>query len=165
MTKLGWIAAAGMSAALGLVAWQNHRLAERIASLSTALHDAPSPRGAPTSPPASCYLGPQFADQVAARLHELMPEATTASEGGGGGKPADPESEAREAERAHHAEVAHRKLDEILQRGRITADDVRGLAGELTGATSEEADKIRARIAAAVNRDQLVADDPRMLYP
>ena len=60
---------------------------------------------------------------------------------------------------------ATHSLDDIIHRGRITPDDLNTLRSQLAAATSEQRDQVRARIAAAINRDELVPDDPHALYP
>jgi polyhydroxyalkanoate synthesis regulator phasin len=62
-------------------------------------------------------------------------------------------------------ENANRALDEIIHRGRITQEDVNKLRNELATATAEQRDQVRARIASAINRDELVPVDLHALYP
>src|SRR5262245_61976430 len=87
-SKVGWLVGAVAAGAVALLAWQNHALSERVASLSSDIARA---RQAPPTPPpslASCYLNPMFARQLADELRGQLgnppagepPSATHAAE-------------------------------------------------------------------------------------
>jgi len=158
---MGGLVVVVAAGAVVFLAWQNHGLSERVDSLSTSIAHA---RQAPPAPPppshASCYLNPMFAKQLAGELRDELgaspvgesPSPTRVAE------PAKPPT-TEALDNANHA------LDDIIHRGRITPDDLSTLRNQLATATSEQRDQVRARIAAAINRDELVPDDPHALYP
>ncbi len=159
-SKLGWLVGAVAAGVVALLVWQNHELSDRVASLSNSIARA---REAPPVPPpslASCYLNPMFAKQLASELRGAL---GTSPEG-------EPPSATRVAQSASPPSTealdnANHSLDDIIHRGRITPDDLNTLRSQLAAATSEQRDQVRARIAAAINRDEIVPDDPHAMYP
>lgn len=130
--------------ALGYVAWQGHAasarvevMTDRIDALATAVRERPlqppPPRAVLVSAPAAERL-PREAPVVAA--DEAMEP------------PPHPD--------AARIEVAHRETEDIIRSGVLRPEDVSRLARDLDGLPRAEAFVIRARIADAINQQQLV---------
>ena len=160
MTKLNWLVGIMAAGAGVFMLWQNHQLGDRIDGISRELGRAGHAPPLPAPSLASCYLSPMFARQLANELH-----ATLASPPAGEPAPATRVADAPTAASTEAAEQANHSLDEIIHRGRITPDDLNTLRGELATATTAQRDQLHARIAAALNRDEIVAVDPHALYP
>jgi hypothetical protein len=159
-SKLGWLMGAVAGSAIALLAWQNHQLSDRIASLSNSVAPARESQPIPSPSLASCYLNPMFAKQLASELRGTLgspPQGEPSSATQVAQSPSPPSTEA--LDNANHS------LDDIVHRGRITPDDVNTLRSQLASATSEQRDQVRARIAAAINREELIPEDPHALYP
>jgi hypothetical protein len=147
-----------VAAVVGFLSWQNHVLAQQIAALSAKLDRGPAPSVAALG---SCFASPSFARQIAEQLRATV--------GGGAREPAarSTEAPAREDEpvRAVAIDGADHLVAQAITRGRISRDDVMALRAQLADATVEQADKVRQRIAAAINRDELVPEDPNFIFP
>jgi hypothetical protein len=61
--------------------------------------------------------------------------------------------------------AAHRIVDDALSRGRLSRDDVLALSARLAGTPPASAFEVRARIAAALNRNELVPEDDHFVFP
>jgi hypothetical protein len=156
-----WLVGVLATAATSFLGWQNHVLSKRMDALAGAVEKAGPASPLPAPSLTSCFLSPAFARQLADELRGPLgstalaapiPTAATAET-----QAPAPDTEA--FDNANHV------LDEIIDRGRITLEDLNALRRELASATNEQRDQVRARIAAAVNREELVADDPHALYP
>lgn len=167
MGKLGGVLVVVVVAAVAWLGWQNQQLAERVAALTSEVkRDAQRPP-MPAPSLASCYLSPQFAQQLAGELRNtlaLAPGESVAFVGSAAGASPSAKTGPTPAN-VESSENANRALDDIIARGRITPNDVDTLRVELAGATSEQRDEVRARIAAALNRNELVAEDRHALFP
>ena len=158
--RRGWLPGVLIAGAVSFLAWQNHVLAERVDMLARAVPRTGDAPALPAPSLASCYLSPMFARQLATELRGTLASAASAESA-----PAPRAAEPAAPVSTEAADSANRTLDEVLQRGRITPDDLHKLGAELVAATSEQRDQLRARIAAAINRNELVPEDPHALYP
>lgn len=145
------------TAVVGFLSWQNHVLTEQITALSAKLDRGPAPAVAALG---TCFTSPTFARQLAGELRAA---------GGGSheqaARPAEPLPLNDEPANAVAVEGAEHLVAQAITRGRISRDDVMALRTQLAGARPEQADEVRQRIAAAINRDELVPEDPNFIFP
>jgi hypothetical protein len=103
-----------------------------------------------------------IADAVAATLAKRA--GPVASAGTAPVAPSTPAPASPEQELA--ISRAEQAVSGILRQGHISRDDVVSLRRELADVgSSDEVDALRARIAQAVNRNELSVDDPRFVIP
>jgi hypothetical protein len=171
----------GLALALGVIAVLAKRdreqqaridaLAGEMASLRDSVHAAvvPSPPGIALR--SACALDSEQLDAVKRAVEAAMahpasgggttpPSRSAASEPqAAGAKPPE-----RTAEQEAALARANDVLDDALRRRSLTRADVDQLRGELAAAgPSDEAQEIRRKIAAAVNRKELVPDGPHFI--
>ncbi|MDP9001596.1 MAG: hypothetical protein M3O46_15965 [Myxococcota bacterium] len=168
MNQLAWGAgAASVAIVVGLIVKHDRdeqqryeRLSKRLATIEEGVQGSGEGVSAPQFPTTrTCSLDSMDLDVIA----RMMREATSAS------TPRDRTPEAVEPLQRtpeQQAAVARAKtiVDGILNRRRITRDDAVELR-RLLNATGSPADveEIQRRIRVAINRDELVPDDPQLI--
>jgi hypothetical protein len=171
MSRIAWGAgAASVALILGAICKHDRDEAgrdERVLKRLTALELATLASGASvsTSPPAmrgACALDSAELDAVARVVREAMSASAPR-------EPASPAAEAPKAvprtpEQEEALARAQTILDTMLKRRRITRDDAIDLRRELNASGSaEDVQQIERRIRIAINRDELVPDDPHFI--
>lgn len=132
--------------AVGGLALQNHALSQHVAGLT---FERPAPPPPPPLDPRfiACFTNRPTAPPLAEPVRAAEPT------------PAEPPPP------SPGFETADSTLASAIGRGHLTDADLSSLREQLAGASAEEADEIRRKIAVALNRDQLIPDDPRNIFP
>jgi hypothetical protein len=156
LTSWIWLPAA---AAMAGLAWQNHGLERQLSALSAQLNRTSATTLA-VGRAAASDDSPACARQLAAELQ--------ARDGGSRETPAPAQPAAPAvAEPARVAGAAPPDLvvARVLAQGRLGRDDVAALRSQFAAMPPEQADHARRQLAAAINRNELIPDDPRFLIP
>jgi hypothetical protein len=161
--------ALALAALIGL-ALQNQRLSSQLAALDGRLAALAAPREPPSC--GSLAVDASFARQVAdevLRRQQLAGAAALPAPEGSAEIAADPAARSEPNPHPDHAEAlvgASDVLDQALERGRLTRDDVltmRAQVAEVGGGAA--LDPLRSRIAQLINAQKLAIEDPRFVYP
>lgn len=171
MSRIAWGAGAASVALILGVVWKHDRdearrddrVLKRLAALEQTI--LPSGQALPASPPVmrgACALDSAELDAVARVVREAM-SASASHEPTSQGTEARKEMP-RTPEQEEALAQAKTILDGMLRRRRITRDDAIELRQKLNATGSvEDIQQIERRISVAIDRDELVPDDPHFL--
>jgi hypothetical protein len=135
-------------------------LEQRLDRLDARLRALPAE---PTAPPLRCERGgfDSSSEALARRVAELLRVTPAAA-----ARPLEAPRKTPTAEQQQAVDSARSIVERARARGRLGRDDVVELRRQLAAAADpDEANELTRQISVALNRQELVPEDPRFVFP